>query len=397
MADTPARSNRWKKWAAGLLLAALAAVSGLSAGSQTPPFSDVDQSHPRYQDIFHAAEQGWFQGYPDGTFQPDRPITPTQLARIIERARSDLTRSGAAVFLRAGVHALQTGGVDVTDTTLPPLPETEPDSTEEPFSDVDESHVLYPEIAYTASQGWFQGYPDGTFQPDRPITPDQTARIIERAQPNLTRSAAAVFLRAGIHALRLADILVTDTTLAPPPEPASALAAGQAEPTTTTTTTVPFVVVTRPPAPPRVSHPTWDSRLPSTWDGITATECNNTLRYPVIDDPPAWDYWYNIHGGHFVLPEESWVIAEALKNPSFEPASGTVEHTAITNLGLTSAQDIRGIGEGAADVRWYALSIKNTIINREGDLEHPSCASILAGANAVLNAPYTTTTTRAGS
>ncbi len=192
-------------------------------------------------------------------------------------------------------------------------------------------------------------------------------------------------------------IKVTDTTLAPPPEPASALAAGQAEPTTTTTTTVPFVVVTRPPAPPRVSHPTWDSRLPSTWDGITATECNNTLRYPVIDDPPAWDYWYNIHGGHFVLPEESWVIAEALKNPSFEPASGTVEHTAITNLGLTSAQDIRGIGEGAADVRWYALSIKNTIINREGDLEHPSCASILAGANAVLNAPYTTTTTRAGS
>ena len=72
MADTPARSSSWKKWTAGLMLAALAVVSGLSAGSQTPPFSDVDQSHPRYADIFHAAEQGWFQGYPDGTFQPDR-------------------------------------------------------------------------------------------------------------------------------------------------------------------------------------------------------------------------------------------------------------------------------------------------------------------------------------
>ena len=68
MADTPARSSSWKKRTAGLMLAALAVVSGLSAGSQTPPFSDVDQSHPHYQDIFYAAEQRWFQGYPDGTF-----------------------------------------------------------------------------------------------------------------------------------------------------------------------------------------------------------------------------------------------------------------------------------------------------------------------------------------
>ena len=188
-------------------------------------------------------------------------------------------------------------------------------------------------------------------------------------------------------------IEATDTTLAPPSEPA--LAVGQAEPTTTTTT-VPFVVVTRPPAPPRVSHPTWDSRLPGTWDGIKATECHNTFRIPVITDPPAWDYWWVLTRAHFVLPEESWVIAEALKNPSFEPAPGTWEHEAITNLGLTSAQDIRGIGEGAADVRWYALFIKNDITLR-GDPNHPDCASILAGANAVLNAPYTTTTTRAGS
>ena len=391
MADTPARSSSWKKWTAGLMLAALAVVSGLSAGSQTPPFSDVDQTHPRYQDIFHAAEQGWFQGYPDGTFQPDRPITPTQTARIIGRARSDLTRSSAAVFLRAGVHALQAGGVDVTDTTLPPLPETEPDPTREPFSDVDESHILYPEIAYAASQGWFQGYPDGTFQPDRSITPTQLARIIGRARSDLTRSGAAVFLRAGIHALRLSDILVTDTTQAPPPEPTTTTAP------TTTTTTVPFVFVPRPPAPARVSHPTWDSRLPSTWEGITATECNNTLRIPRYhNDPPAWDYWWGLAGAHFALPEESWVIAEALKNPSFEPAPGTWEHEAITNLGLTSAQDIRGIGEGAVDVRWYALFIK-TDITLGGDPNHPDCASMFAGANAVLNAPYTTTTTRAGS
>ena len=181
---------------------------------------------------------------------------------------------------------------------------------------------------------------------------------------------------------------VTDTTLAPPPEPD--LAAGQAE-TTTTTTTAPFTLVTRPPAPPRVSHPTWDNRLPSTWDGIKATECHNTLRYPILTDPPSWDYWWGLAGAHFVLTEESWVIAEALKNPSYE-ATGVHERAALANLGLTTAQDIRDIGEGAVDVRWYALWLKEQI-TLGGDPNHPNCAEILAGADAVLNAPYTTTTT----
>ena len=107
MTDRPARSN-WERWAVGLLLAALAAVSALSlgAGRQTP-FSDVDETHPQYGDITYAAARGWFQGYHNGTFQPDRPITPAQTARIIQRAQPNLTRSAAAVFLRAGIHALK--------------------------------------------------------------------------------------------------------------------------------------------------------------------------------------------------------------------------------------------------------------------------------------------------
>ena len=389
MTDTPARSS-WERWAVGLLLAALAAVSALSlgAGSWTP-FSDVDETHPRHSDIAYAAARGWFQGYHDGTFQPDRPITPAQTARIIQRAQPNLTRSAAAVLLRAGIHALQQSNIQVTDTTLAPPPEPEPGSpAEKAFSDVDETHPQYGYITYAAEQGWFQGYPDGTFQPDRPITPAQTARIIERAQPGLTRSAAAVFLRAGVHALQQSNIQVTDTTQAPPPEPTTTTT------TETTTTTAPFTLVTRPPAPPRVSHPTWDNRLPSTWDGFTTTECNNTLRYPLTNDPPAWDYWWRLAGAHFALPEESWVINRALREPSYEPAPGTVEHEAITNLGLKSAQDIRGIGERAVDVRWYARWIKVNI-TLGGDSNHPDCAEILAGADAVLNAPYTTTTTTA--
>ena len=391
MADIPARSG-WKIWTVGLLSAALAAVSALSlgAGSQTP-FSDVDETHPRHSDIAYAAAQGWFQGYPDGAFQPDRPITPEQTARIIERAQPGLTRSGAAVLLRAGVHALQTSGIQVTDTTLAPPPEPGlGNPAEEAFSDVDRTHPQYEDIAYAAEHGWFQGYPDGAFRPDRSITSVQTARIIERAQPELTRSEAAVLLRAGVQALQTSGILVTDTTQAPPPEPAAERAAGQAETTTTAaaaaTTTRVFLS-----GPPRVRHPTWDNRLPSTWRGLPDTACHDTFRYSA-DDPPQWNYWYLLTGYHIALPHESAVIAAALGNPSYEPAAGTPKHTALANLGLTSAQDIRGIGEGAADVRWYARLVKDWITG-VGDPSHPDCASILAGADAVLNAPLPTTAT----
>ena len=71
-------------------------------------------------------------------------------------------------------------------------------------------------------------------------------------------------------------------------------------------------------------------------------------------------------------------------------------HTALVNLGLSTAQDIRNLGDDAINVRWYAWHVKNEITLR-GDVNHPSCASILAGANAVLNAPLITTTITASS
>ena len=37
-------------------------------------FSDVPDDHPQADDIAYAVEQGWFQGYPDGTFKPDRAL-----------------------------------------------------------------------------------------------------------------------------------------------------------------------------------------------------------------------------------------------------------------------------------------------------------------------------------
>ena len=97
---------------------AVAVVMALGAGmvlGQTT-FNDVPDSDPRLEDIDYAAAQGWFRGYPDGSFQPDRQITETQLAQVIRRARPGLTRGDAAVFVRGGMDRLQATAPTTTTT-----------------------------------------------------------------------------------------------------------------------------------------------------------------------------------------------------------------------------------------------------------------------------------------
>ena len=104
------------------VLVASAAATAVSMGigiglvvGQTA-FNDVPDSDPRTEDIDYAAAQGWFQGYPDGSFRPDQQITEDQLARVIRRARPGLTRGDAAVFLRGGIVRLEATVTAATTT-----------------------------------------------------------------------------------------------------------------------------------------------------------------------------------------------------------------------------------------------------------------------------------------
>ena len=90
-------------WIAAVVMALGA---GVVLGQNT--FNDVPDSDPRIEDIQYAAAQGWFQGYPDGSFRPGQEISEGQLAKVIRRARSGMTRGDAAVFLRGGIDRLQT-------------------------------------------------------------------------------------------------------------------------------------------------------------------------------------------------------------------------------------------------------------------------------------------------
>ena len=79
--------------------------------------------------------------------------------------------------------------------------------------------------------------------------------------------------------------------------------------------------------------------FPGTWDGLR--DCQDTFSLRVLDAPYVWHYFYDQSGGIDYGFDESEVIALAFKDPSFEPAAGTELHTALVNLGLSTAQDLR--------------------------------------------------------
>ncbi|MYC85685.1 MAG: hypothetical protein F4X18_09235 [Acidimicrobiia bacterium] len=138
----------------------------------------------------------------------------------------------------------------------------------------------------------------------------------------------------------------------------------------------------------RASHPAWDDRLPSTRKGLKGTGCHGTFQYKMIFTPLHSTSFRTLFGVYESAHDK--VIAMALQDPTWEPTPGTALHDALANLGVSSAQDIRDMGD-EVEVRWYAWWVRR-MINRNGDPTHPACASILAGANAVLT-PYQTTTT----
>ena len=85
-------------------------------------FTDVDETHPQYRDIEFAVQEGWFQGYGDGTYRPDAAITQEQIAIVIQRAFPDgASRADMATFLRGGAErlaALPTPSAGCSSATL---------------------------------------------------------------------------------------------------------------------------------------------------------------------------------------------------------------------------------------------------------------------------------------
>src|SRR5580704_19793634 len=86
-------------------LATLALVSSLALGTivgmgrawLATPFSDVPANHWAYQYIQSLAADGIIDGYPDGTFKGDRPLTRYEMAVVVARAVAKLQENQSGV------------------------------------------------------------------------------------------------------------------------------------------------------------------------------------------------------------------------------------------------------------------------------------------------------------
>lgn len=109
------------------------------------PFNDVGETHLNRRAINHSYQYGIIEGYPDGTFGPDRPINRAELIKVM-------------------VYQILEG-------------EPDPQTYRNCFSDVNEEWFA-PYVCYALEQGWVQGYEDGTYRPGNPVNRVEALKII---------------------------------------------------------------------------------------------------------------------------------------------------------------------------------------------------------------------------
>lgn len=179
------------------------------------PGVTVKKNTPKLNTADHFA---YVQGYPDGTVKPAGNITRAETAAILFRLMDDAsrktyysTKSGfrdvaSGSWYNTYVATLNNAGV-ITDSSngyfrpneaitraelaamLAKFSETT--SAANYFNDVSAKYWAANAIAICAKLGWINGYPDGTFRPDKNVTRAELMAMINRATGRAPKSADA--------------------------------------------------------------------------------------------------------------------------------------------------------------------------------------------------------------
>jgi len=86
---------------------ACAALTVLPARAPATPLADVPASHWAYAAIQTLAADGLIDGYPDGSFKGDRPLTRYEMAAIVARVIAKIEANGASTASKTDLDALQ--------------------------------------------------------------------------------------------------------------------------------------------------------------------------------------------------------------------------------------------------------------------------------------------------
>ena len=111
--------------------------------TKTNRYSDVTRADWYNTAVSTLSSMGIITGYPDGTFRPNAAITRAEFAAIAARFDNDGDKTAAK------------------------------------FSDI-ATHWAKDEISIAYNNGWINGYPDGTFGPQRDITRAETMTLVNR-------------------------------------------------------------------------------------------------------------------------------------------------------------------------------------------------------------------------
>ncbi|MEK4424141.1 S-layer homology domain-containing protein [Solibacillus sp. FSL K6-1523] len=140
------KTNRFLKSSVSVALIA-SSISAIASPTSAQNFEDLNKNNPHYEDIINLLERGIINGYPDGTYKADTPVTRGQAAKIIA----------------------STLNLDTSKIKNPK------------FSDVNETDEFYKYIATLANSKIINGFEDGTFKPQQTITRGQMAKMIALA------------------------------------------------------------------------------------------------------------------------------------------------------------------------------------------------------------------------
>src|SRR5664279_3584061 len=89
---------------ASLVLGALMAMVGPAPAT---PFADVPANHWAYQAIASLAADGLVEGYSDGQFKGDRPLTRYEMAVLVARIIAKIQANGAGYASKVDLDKLQ--------------------------------------------------------------------------------------------------------------------------------------------------------------------------------------------------------------------------------------------------------------------------------------------------